>query len=56
MGWLTFYKLLRKYDGDINRASPRELKCADRANPNNPFAALRMAKEKFEAEQRREEW
>jgi hypothetical protein len=55
MSWFTFYKLLRKYDGDINKASPNELRCADRANPGNPFAALRMAREKYQAEREREE-
>jgi hypothetical protein len=56
MKWKTFYKLLRKYDGDLNRASPHELRCADIASSGNPFTALRLAREKYEAGKEREEW
>ncbi|GEM_PF-1600531 len=49
MGWLDYYRLLEKYDGDLSKATPEELEAAARANPNDPATALQIAMEKYEA-------
>lgn len=50
MGWLSYYNLLKKYEGDISRATAAELKSAASANPNNPADALLLAEEKYKIE------
>lgn len=50
MGWYTYYKLLKKYDGDLSKATEDEMKDAWLSNPNTPPKALEIAREKFEAE------
>lgn len=47
MSWLTYYKLLEKYDGDLSKATLRELDVARRANPNTPDAARELAVKKW---------
>jgi hypothetical protein len=48
MGWFTYYKLLKKYGGNIDNASSEELEYAAKCNPNNPPDALKLAQEKYE--------
>jgi|Deesub1362B_J571_1020462.scaffolds.fasta_scaffold01301_5 hypothetical protein len=47
MGWLDYYRLLEKYNGDLSKATEEELEAAARANPNDPATARRMAKEEW---------
>lgn len=47
MGWINYYRLLEKYDGDLSKATKKELDSAATANPNNPIDAKRIAQEKF---------
>ena len=48
MGWLDYYWLLKKYDGNLSAATPQELEAAARANPNDPESARRIAQEAYE--------
>lgn len=52
MGWVNYYHLLEKYDGDISRATPRELAFAARCNPDNPPDALAFAQKKWDEHQK----
>lgn len=48
MSWLDYYRLLERYDGDLDKASRRELASAARGNPNDPPSALRLARQKWQ--------
>ena len=50
MGWVNYYDLLKKYDGDLKKATSDEMIFAARCNPNNPSEALKLARKKFEKE------
>lgn len=52
MGWYTYYKLLKKYEGDLSKATEDEMKDAWLSNPNTPPKALEIARGKYEAEKR----
>lgn len=52
MGWIQYYRLLEKYDGDLEKATGEELSWAARGNPNTPEAARALAEEKWEQENR----
>ena len=47
MGWRDYYRLLKKYKGDLSKASPEELEDARRGNPNTPEDALKFALERY---------
>lgn len=47
MSWLEYYRLLEKYNGDLQRASGNELAEAARGNPNDPISALTVARRKY---------
>ena len=46
MSWLDYYELLKKYDGDLSRATREEMAFAAKCNPNDPPTARAIA-EKF---------
>lgn len=48
MGWLDYYWLIEKYDGDLSAATREELEAAARANPNDPESARGIAQEAYE--------
>jgi hypothetical protein len=48
MGWLDYYHLLEKYNGDLKKASTKELSQAAKNNPNDPFNARRLAEKKWQ--------
>ncbi len=48
MGWIQYYNLLEKYKGDFSKATKKEKDWAARGNPNDPYSALELAREKFE--------
>lgn len=50
MGWISYYNLLSKYDGDIARATTEELKSAAKSNSNDPHSALDLAEKKYREE------
>lgn len=53
MSYKPFYRLLQKYDGNLDRAQQGELKRADYAalaGGSTPFTALRLAREKYAAD------
>ena len=50
MGWFTYYKLLKKYNGDLAKASKEEMDNAYKSNPNTPSAAMELAKRKYAEE------
>lgn len=47
MGWMDYYRLLEKYNGDLSKASRKEMAAAARANPNTPPAARSLARRKW---------
>lgn len=47
MGWITYYRLFEKYDGNITKSTEEEVKFAARDNPNDPETACRIAEEKW---------
>ncbi len=51
MGWYTYFKLLKKYNGNLKKATKEELKEAVLSNPNDPRSALALARKKWEEEQ-----
>ena len=50
MGWYTYFKLLKKYRGDLSKATKDEIKDAVLSNPNNPWRAQEIAREKYNQE------
>lgn len=48
MSWIEFYNLFEKYDGDIKKATPSEMRSAARGNPNDPVTAMHLAARKFQ--------
>ncbi len=50
MGWLTYYHLLEKYNGEILKATKEEMNFAFRDNPNTPPEARALAEKKWEEE------
>ncbi len=50
MGWFNYYTLLKKYDGDLSKASKRELDFAEHCNPENPYDARALAEKKWKVE------
>ncbi len=48
MGWIQYFNLLEKYNGDFSKATKEEMGWAEKGNPNDPVSALRLATEKFE--------
>jgi len=44
MGWIDYYKILKKTEGDLTKADPKEMIAASRANPNTPTDALNVAR------------
>jgi hypothetical protein len=51
MGWLDYYHLLEKYNGDLKQANTSELAQAAKHNPNDPFNARRLAEKKWAEKQ-----
>lgn len=51
MGWITYYKLLEKYQGNFSKTTKVEKDFAYRDNPNNPEAALLLAKKKYHSKE-----
>lgn len=47
MGWIDYYNLLEKYNGDFSKATKDEKESAARGNPNDPISALDLARKKF---------
>lgn len=48
MGWIDYYNLLEKYNGDFeSKATQKEKEFAARVNPNDPISALELARKKF---------
>jgi hypothetical protein len=47
MGWLTYYNLLVKYNGDLSKATAEEMDFAWRDNPNDPSTARQLAEIKY---------
>ena len=45
---MTYFKILEKYNGDLNKATKKELDFAERDNPNTSLDALSLAKQKYE--------
>jgi len=52
MSWWDYYRLLKKYNGDLSKAKPEELEEAAKANPNDPSTALWIAMQKYKAERK----
>lgn len=52
MGWFAYYTLLKRYDGDLSKATESELKLAKAMNPNDSETAKRIAEEKYQQEKR----
>ena len=50
MGWFQYYKLYEKYNGNITKATPRELQEAKLGNPNDPISARQLAERKWKEE------
>jgi hypothetical protein len=51
MGWYNYYTLLEKYEGDLSKATQKELQYAARCNPNDPPTARRIAEEHYRNDQ-----
>ena len=47
MSWLDYYELLKKYGGDLSRATKEEMEFAAKCNPNDPPTARRIAERAF---------
>ena len=52
MGWFDYYRLLEKYNGDLEKATEEEMRSAFRGNPNDPPSARALAEKKWEENQR----
>lgn len=50
MGWYDFYNLLKKYSGDLDKATKEELSFCWRANPDDPLKAREIAEKKWREE------
>ena len=50
MGWYDYYRLLKDYDGDINKVPKADIVWAARMNPNNPRDALKLAQKRIAEE------
>jgi hypothetical protein len=48
MGWIDYYRLYVKYNGDLSKATKSEMGEAARANPNDPPSARALAKKKWD--------
>jgi len=48
MGWLTYYHLLEKYNGELSKATKEEMDFAYRDNPNTSPEARALAEKKWE--------
>ena len=47
MSWQDYYRLLKKYDGDLRQATKEERNEALAGNPNDPASALMIAERKY---------
>jgi len=47
MSWTEYYHLLKKYEGNLKRATKKELKNAKQGNPNDPIGAHILAQKKY---------
>ncbi len=47
MGWIDYYKLLKKYKGDLRSITPGEKRLLMHNNPRTPKEALAVALEKY---------
>ena len=47
MSWIDYYRLLEKYNGDLEKATEEEMDYAFRGNPNDPSSARALAEEKW---------
>lgn len=47
MGWIDYYRLMERYNGDLTNATMQELDAAKRANPNDWRSAWQLAREKY---------
>ena len=47
MSWFDYYRLLEKYDGNLEKATKEEMAYAARCNPNNPPDARALAEKKW---------
>ncbi len=50
MGWYDYYTLLKKYGGDLSKATKEEIEYAARCNPNDPPTARYIAEERYKKE------
>jgi len=50
MGWLDYYRLLERHNGNLNNITKGEFDAAAKANPNDPDSAMKLAKEKYQEE------
>jgi hypothetical protein len=50
MSWLDYYELLKKYDGNLRRATKAEMAFAAKCNPNDPPTARLIAQNVWESE------
>lgn len=54
MGWLTYYYLLEKYNGNLSKATKEEMDLAFRDNPNTPPEARVFAEKKWQENKKQE--
>ena len=47
MNWKSFYDLLEKYNGELGRATRKEIDLAVVENPGSSFEARKIAEEKW---------
>ena len=47
MSWINYYNLLEKYNGNLDKATEKELEIAAKWNPNDPVRARRIAEKKW---------
>lgn len=48
MGWFQYYQLLEVYNGDLTKATQKELEWAAKCNPNDPATARSIAEKKWQ--------
>jgi hypothetical protein len=52
MGWYNYFNLLEKYNGDLSKATKKEMDYAAYCNPDNPFDARALAEKKWKEKQK----
>lgn len=50
MGWVDYYKLLKKYKGDLASITPGERRLLAHNNPKTPQESFAVALEKYNKE------